>query len=159
MIRVKTCFVAEGVVTDRDTSQVSAFGILENVQADSYPLSVQKLAFFCLWGRVAGDPQRASCEFSITLNGQDIARQGVDIDFQQYFNNRCTIRLDGFTLNEPGIVVFRLAIPGHDIAEWTLEARRAAAAAPGAAGPAGSSRIYDSGEVSVSVGSVSVHRR
>jgi hypothetical protein len=159
MIRVKTCFVAEGVITDRDTDQISAFGLLENLHAESYPLSVQKLAFFCLWGRSSTDPQRATCEFSITLNGKDLVRQGVDIDFQQYLHDRCTIRLDGFALSEPGSVVFRLAIPGHETAEWALEAGRGASGASGTVHAAGSSRIYESNPVSISVGNVNVHRR
>ena len=122
MFRVMTCFVAEGVITDRDTGQVSVFGLLENLQAESYPLSIQKIAFFCLWARAADDPQWATCELSITLNGQDIARQSIGIDFQQHFHNRCKLLLDGFALSAPGTVVFRLAIPGHETAEWTIEA-------------------------------------
>jgi hypothetical protein len=160
MIRAKTCFVAEGVITDRDTDRISAFALLDDVQAASYPLLIQKLAFFCLWGRTSTDPQRLTCEFSITLTAQDIVRHGLDIDFQQYLHNRCVIRLDGFTLKEPGVVVFRLAIPDHDIAEWTLEVVRTASTSTlGTVGPTGPSRIYDSGDVSISVGGASVHAR
>ena len=158
MIRVKTCFVAEGVVTDRDTDQISAFGLLEHVEAASYPLAIQKLAFFCLWGRASTDPQLASCEFSVTLNGKDIVRHGVNIDFQQFLRNRCTIKLDGFVLNEPGDVTFRLAIPGHDTAEWTLEAGRSAAETQGA-GPRPTRPVYDSGQYSMSPGDRNLHRR
>jgi hypothetical protein len=158
MIRAKTCFVAEGVITDRDTDRISAFALLDDVQAASYPLLIQKLAFFCLWGRTGMDPQRVTCEFSITLNGQDIVRHGLDVDFQQYLHNRCVIRLDGFTLNEPGVVVFRLAVPDHDTAEWTLDVvRTASTSTPRTVGPTGSGRIYDSGNVSISVGGANVH--
>ena len=157
MIRAKTCFIAEGIVTDRDTDRISAFALLEDVQAASYPLLTQKVAFFCLWGRTSADPQRVTCEFSITLNGRDIMRHGLDVDFQQYLHNRCVIRLDGFTLNEPGVVVFRLAIPGHDTAEWTLDVvRTASTSTPRTVGPTGPSRIYDSGNVSISVGGAGV---
>ena len=152
MIRVKTCFVAEGVVTDRDTDQTSAFGLVEGVQAETYPLAIQKLAFFCLQARTPGDPQRVTGEFSLTLNGRDLARQSVDIDFQQLLQNRTTIRLVGLTLSEPGELVFRMAIPGHDTAEWTMQASRAAAGALGAMGSTGPSRLYDSGQVSISLG-------
>ena len=159
MIRVKACFVAEGVIIDRDTNQISAFGLLDNLQSDTYPKSVQKLAFFCLWTRTSGDPERVTCKFSVTQNQRDIARQDIDIDFQGHLYNRCNIRLERFALNEPGTVVFRLAIPGHDTAEWTMEASHTAAAEPGAVGPTGSSRIYDSGNVSISVGGANVHAR
>src|SRR5262249_31775031 len=117
LIKAKVCWVAESVVTDQDTGQVSTFGIMEEVQPQDYPLPIQKLAFFCLWEREATDPQKCRAEFSITLNGQELARQSVDIDFQHYLRDRTTIRLNGFVISVPGNIAFRLAIPGHDIAE------------------------------------------
>ena len=59
MIRAKTCFLAEGVTTDRDTGQVSAFRLIQNLRTAAYPAAVPKIAFFCLWERADADPSRS----------------------------------------------------------------------------------------------------
>ena len=159
MIRAKTSFVAEGVTIDRETNKVSAYGLVEYLRTEAFPLYFQKLFFFCLWERENGDPERCRAEFSMTMNGRELARQGVDIDFAQLPRNRCVVRIDDFSVGEPGTVAFQLAIPGHGSAEWWIDVRHAPPAAPGPVGASGAGVIYESQTVSLSVGSVNVHRR
>ena len=162
MIHAKTCFVAEGVTIDRDTNQVSAHNLIEDIEASSYPLLIQKLAFFCLWERARDDPAQCRSEFSITLDGEDLLRQPIDIDFGQFLRNRCTSRLEGFTLAKPGTIVFRLAIPDHDAAEWSVTAGLTAPVASGhGAGPrsGGSRNLWQSETVTKSFALESFHRR
>lgn len=159
MIRVKTCFVAEGVVVDRDSNQATAYSIIEDLLTPSYPLFLQKIAFFSRWDRTSSDPAQCRAEFSLTHDGQDLSRQFIDFDFGESLRTRCTIRLDGLSLARPGTVVFRLAIPGHEAAEYAIHAETTPSTSPGTVGPTGPSRIYDSGQVSISVGTVNVHRR
>ena len=149
MIRAKTCFLAEGVTTDRDTGQVSAFRLIQNLRAAAYPVSMPKFAFFCLWERDDADPSRSLSEFSITLDGQDVTRQPVDIDFGQQLTNCCTIWLADLEIAGPGHVVFRAAISGHGAAEWSLAAGIVAGAPPA---PATSHHVYDFGPVLISAG-------
>jgi len=150
MIRAKTCFVAEGVTTDRDTGQVSAFHIVQNLRAAAYPVSVPKVAFFCLWERDVADPSRSVAEFSIALDGRDVTRQPVDIDFGQQLMNCCTIWIADLEIAKPGHLVFQAAIPGHVAAEWSLAAGIFAGAPLPA--PATSRQVYDLGPVSISAG-------
>lgn len=124
MIRAKVCFAAEGIATDRDTNQVSAYSLVEHVEAPSYPVVVQKIGFFCLWERTLADPAQCRAEFSITLDGEDLMRRQVDIDFGTFLSSRCTIRIDGFALKQPGAIVFRISIPGHETAAWAVTASR-----------------------------------
>ena len=150
MICAKTCFLAEGVTTDRDTGQVSAFRLIQNLRAAAYPVSVPKVAFFCLWERDGADPSRSLAEFAITLDGRDLTRQPVDIDFGQQLMNCCTIWIADLDIGAPGHLVFQAAIPGHGAAEWSLAAGFVAGASPHA--PATSHHIYDFGPVSISAG-------
>ena len=152
MICAKTCFLAEGVTTDRDTGQVSAFRLIQNLRAAAYPVSVPKVAFFCLWERDGADPSRSLAEFAITLDGRDLTRQPVDIDFGQQLMNCCTIWIADLELAAPGHVVFQAAIAGHGAAEWSLAAGIVAGASPPA--PATSRQVYDFGPVSISAGNV-----
>jgi hypothetical protein len=161
MIRTLICFAAEGVITDAETRQVSAFGLLENVQASSFPVALQRIALFCMWERALTDTPECGVELSVTLNGQEIARQIIDINFAQFLRTRSTIRFEGVTLAEPGNLVFRLALPGHDVAEWVVTVNRAAPTAPGPVGATAagaSSRVYESQPVSVAIGKVNFHR-
>jgi len=150
MVRAKTCFLAEGVTTDRDTGQISAYRLIQNLRAAAYPISVPKVAFFCLWERAGADPSRARADFSITLDNRDITWQFVDIDFGQQLMNCCTIWIADLELGAPGHVVFRAAIPGHGAAEWTLDAGIVAGAAPIA--PATSQHVYHLDAVSTTNG-------
>lgn len=159
MIRAKICFVAEGISIDRETNQVSAFGLVESLQADAFPLFFQKLFFFCLWERENSDPAHAHADFSVTMNGREIARQSVVIDFEQLPRNRCIIRIDNFSVSEPEKVGLRLAIPGHAVAEWSLEARHAAASAPRPVDESRQGLTYESRNISISLGHVNVNRR
>ena len=152
MICAKTCFLAEGVTTDRDTGQVSAFRLIQNLRAAAYPVSVPKVAFFCLWERDGADPSRSLAEFSITLDGRDLTRQPVDIDFGQQLMNCCTIWIADLDIGAPGHLIFQAAIPGHGAAEWSLAAGFVAGASPPA--PATSRQVYDFGPVSISAGNV-----
>jgi len=156
MIRAKVCFVAEGVSIDRETNLVSAFGLLETLHPDSYPLFLQRISFLCVWEREGTDPQRCRGEFSITLDGQDISRQSIDIDFLHHLRNKTTIRLNGFVVSQPGNIVFRLAIPGHDQAEYVVIAGPAtpAARAPDTTGAWPSNPLYETGPVSVAFGHI-----
>ena len=159
MIRAKACFVAEGVVTDRETNQVSAFGLMENVQATGFPVVLHRAVLLCIWERLPTDPSEFRYELALTLNGRELERKIIATGFAEALRTRTTIRFEGLTLTEPGNVVFRVAIPGHDVAEWVMTATAASHAVSGAAGAAGRSHVYDSGQVLVSVGGANINRR
>jgi hypothetical protein len=128
MIRAKLCFAAEGITTDRDTNQVSAYSLVEHVEAPSYPVVMQRVGFFCLWERAPGDPTQCRAELSITLDGEDLLHRPVDIDFGAFLSTRCTIRIEGIVLRQPGALVFRLSVPGHESAAWAVAAGRSGSA-------------------------------
>jgi hypothetical protein len=121
MIRQKICFVAEGVLIDSHTGQASAFNILEGIQAGGFPLFIQKSAFFCLWERDDTDASQYRAVFTVTLGNEEIARQNLDIDFLEKIRNRSIVYLNGIVIPRPGLVVFRLSVPEHATAEYTIE--------------------------------------
>lgn len=132
MIRAKVCLVAEGVTLDHETGLATAFCIQESVKPPAYPSAAQKMTFFCLFEREPSDPSRVSGEFTIALGAQKIAECAIDVDFLQFRSNRMSLRVEGLVIPAPGALSFRLALPGHTAAEYTIRAD--APAAQGAAG-------------------------
>ncbi len=162
MIRAKACFVAEGVAVDRDTNQVSVWGLVERLDASGYPVGIPKVTFVCLWERTLADPAYSTADFLVAVDGRQLVRQQVAVDFGAGLAHRSTIRVEGLTLEHPGNVVFGLAIPGHVAAEWSV----IAAAAPLAVGSeprvggasAATTRVWDSGQLTTPAGSVTIAR-
>jgi hypothetical protein len=148
MIRAKTCFVAEGVTTDRDTGQVSAFRLVQNLRSAAYPCRCRSWLLLPV-GAYRADPSRSRTEFSITLDGRDITRQAVDIDFGQHLMSCCTIWVADLELGAPGHVVFQAEVPGHGAAEWALDASVVSGAARSRPHVA---QVYDFGPVSIGSG-------
>ena len=60
MARLEYFLVAENVVIDRQTNQVSAFNILEDLSAPSFPARIPKAVALTLWCTETGDQDRAS---------------------------------------------------------------------------------------------------
>lgn len=115
VIRQKICFVAEGLSIDNATNQVSAFGIMEGVGAESFPMFVQKLAFFSLFEREPGDPAQVRGEFTVSLGDEILLRQATEFDFGAGRRTRTVFRLMGLVVPRPGNVVFRLVLAGQTV--------------------------------------------
>jgi hypothetical protein len=49
MIRSLLCVASEGISVDRDSGNVSVFGILEQITAPQFPVLLQRLAMLALW--------------------------------------------------------------------------------------------------------------
>ena len=160
MIRAILCFVAEGVSIDRDSGQFTAYAVIERLAASAFPLLVPRLAFFCLWERAGTDSQVPHAGLSVSLNGQVLAHQEIPIDFEQYLRTRCAIRLDMLTITEPGSLVFKLTVPDHHTAEWAIDilATEQAASVIAASDLRPTRPLYESQPVSISAGTLSVHR-
>jgi hypothetical protein len=158
MIRCKLCFAAEGVTTDAETRQVSAFGLLEDVQAPRFPVTLPRIVLLVMWERAVSDAPEWSAELVMALNGREIIRQVVDINFMQVLRTRSTVRVEGASVSEPGRLVLRLGIPGHDTAEWAINVDFAAQAGAGSAAVPASRPIYESQPVSMVVGPANPHR-
>jgi len=155
MIRCKLCFAAEGVMNDAETRQFSVFGVIEDLQAPNFPATLPRLTLLTMWERSISDAPKWGAELSVSLNGQElIARQIVSLDFAHLLRTRATIRLEGLQVTEPGRLTLRLAIPGHDTAEWGITVGLAppAGAAVGVAVPAAVKPMYESLPVSMTFG-------
>src|SRR5262249_50951794 len=107
----KACLVAQGVVRDADTDVISIYSILEGVAAEGFPLYLGNISFFCLLEKAAAEPNAFTGTFSITLGGEELVSQQVNLDFGGRHRNRVVIRVPGTELPNPGDLVFRLNIP------------------------------------------------
>lgn len=122
MIRSQLCLVAESVIRDADTNNVSVINILEGITAEGFPVLVQRLAFFALLERDASDTEQTSGQFTTTFNGKTLQEVKIDLNFQGKLKNRVTVNVRGLIIPEPGIITFSLTLSTGATASYAVEA-------------------------------------
>ena len=121
MIKPTLCAVAESVSVDGETNVTSILGLLEQIQAESFPVLMQRMTFIVFYVRDAGDPTELRGEFTVTIGNQTIVMQAVNVKFLDTLRTRVVVKLVGMTIPQPGKLKFRLALPGVDDAESETE--------------------------------------
>ena len=70
MIQLKLLLCAQGVVRDADSNNVSAFNILESIQAAGFPMFIQQLDILALLDGVTRMGRSTRCTFASPLTGR-----------------------------------------------------------------------------------------
>jgi hypothetical protein len=120
MIRCKLCVLAENVVQDSQTNNISVFGIFEEIVPQGFPFFLTKIAFFALWERDSTDSETYVAEFSVTLNDQRLHTASININFTGARRHRSIVNIQGFVIPQPGQLVFTLRIQDGPEATCTL---------------------------------------
>jgi hypothetical protein len=123
MLRSTLCLVAEGVIRDAETNNVSVYNILESITAQGFPLFLSKLGFLAVWEKETTDPIIYRANFSITLNEQQLYAQDIPLDFQNNIRLRSIITVQGVVIPQPGQMNFRLTTESGQVANFTLTAQ------------------------------------
>jgi hypothetical protein len=116
MIESKLALLAEGISIDQESNQVSILNMLENLAGESFPLFIQRVVFFALFGREDADPSQHQAVFSITVGDRELVRQALQIDFADKKRTRAVVRMGAIVIPQPGSVVFKFVV-------GTVEAR------------------------------------
>ncbi len=120
MIRNVVSLVAEVVIREAETNNISVINIIDNITAQGFPLFMSRLAFLTIWEKETADPNAYRTIFSIALNEQNLHTQEINIDFQGHLRHRQIVTMQGLVIPQPGPVIFRLAIDGGPEATFTL---------------------------------------
>jgi len=110
MIRGRLCIIAENVVRDAETNNISVINIIEELHAQGFPLFAPKVVFFVLWERELTDPPIYHSEVIVTINEQRLHTGPVEIDFREGRRHRSIITILGLVIPQPGQLTFSLRV-------------------------------------------------
>jgi len=112
MAHMEFFIVSEELSVDQQTNRLSLFNVLEQIAAPNFPAMLLSAAAVSLWVADPGDDER---DFQCTL--RIIPQGGEHSDFTTNFTfrsrrHRVIQRVQGFPLNEPGVLRFEVLLNG-----------------------------------------------
>jgi hypothetical protein len=103
------CLAAAGIIRDADTNVISAYNIIEQITAQSFPFLMPEMHVLCVWKKEDGE-DNIQCQFRVTLNGNVLHDVPSTITFGNSYAYRSIIRLLGTVITGPGVLRFEFTI-------------------------------------------------
>lgn len=123
MIKTKLMLCAESVVRDVDTNTVSAFNLIEEISAPGFPLFVPKLTVLAILERDAADPTAPSAELVMTIDGLQLHKSPVRVEFQDKLRTRAIITYGGVPIPKPGPLIIEMQVAGGETTQVSIAVR------------------------------------
>lgn len=124
MIQPKLFFCADNAALDGRYNTISAFHILEEVGAATFPLVVPRLAIIGMFSREETDPINIELQLQVTLGAAQLLVASVPLNFAHQLRTRAILELNGFLLPTPGLVVFSLRHGESLLTSWSIRANQ-----------------------------------
>lgn len=124
MAHMEFFIVSEELSVDQQTNRLSIFNVLEQVSSPNFPSMLIAAVAVSLWVAEPGDDER---DFQCTL--RIIPPSGDQREFTTNFTfrsrrHRVIQRLQGFPLNEPGVLRFEVLLNGEYQARHEVDVER-----------------------------------
>ena len=115
-------FIAEGIVIDAKSNNVSAFNILEVISSVGFPLFIQKIFFFNLLEK--GDNETEEITLLVKNNEEELFRQRTTIKFNKNIRHRNIMEIAGLAIPSPGILSFEIHHKDEIIGTYSIEVKK-----------------------------------
>jgi hypothetical protein len=121
MARLELFVVSESVSVDQQTNRLSLFNVIEQVASTKFPSVLPAAVAVSMWMADAGDDVRDfQCTLRFTLPN------GKQHEFASNFKfrarrHRVIQRVEGFPLNEPGMLRFEVLLNGEYVASHEVD--------------------------------------
>lgn len=122
MVTAKFMIAAEGVILDSDTKAVSIFSILEDVQAEGFPVFIQKMSLFVVLERAEADSANQEFKIKISLGDIEIGVSPVAVNFQDKMRSNTIIRMYGIVIPSPGLLAATVLDGDRVLCNYTINA-------------------------------------
>lgn len=122
MVTAKFMIAAEGVILDTDTKAVSIFSILEDIQAEGFPVLLQKISLFVVLERAEADSTSHEFTLKISLGDIEIGAHPVAVNFQDKMRLNNIIRMYGLVIPNPGLLAATLLDGNRALCRYTINA-------------------------------------
>lgn len=124
MAHMEFFIVSEEISVDQQTNRLSLFNVLEQIAGPNFPLVLFSAAAVSLWVAEPGDDER---DFQCTL--RILTPNGDQRDISTNFRfrgrrHRVIQRLQGFPINEPGMLRFEVLLNGEYQASHEVDVTR-----------------------------------
>jgi hypothetical protein len=104
MIIPKLLLVADTVITDRESNNVSVINILEEITPIGLPLLIPKVSVLSIFDREETDPEEFASTFRLTMGDMNIFTQEIPANFNGMLKFRQSLIIGGLFINRPGII-------------------------------------------------------
>ena len=121
MIVCKLAVCGETVVLDKESNNASVINILLHMQAQDFPVIIQKFGCVFILGRDEGDPETPDTSLCITIDDDELHTVPLAIDFQDKPTSTILVKLHGVVFPRPGIATVRILLKGEEIGRWEFK--------------------------------------
>jgi hypothetical protein len=124
MARLEFFVVSEGMSVDQFTNRLSLFNILEEVASPIFPFVLPSAVVVSLWMMEAGDDERDfQCMLRVTM--PNVAQREFPANFKTSSRRHRVIQsIQGFPLNEIGVLRFEVLLNGQHAASHEVDIKR-----------------------------------
>lgn len=114
-------FVAQGVIRDAETNNVSAFQILEQLNSAAFPIFFHEVGFIAFLKK---DPDGGDVEplkFSVKNNKDVIHEMEVEANYRGLGKTRIVVSISGLVIPNPGTLQFSLSSGEHIVSNYVVD--------------------------------------
>ena len=119
-MQIKLFLCADSASIDSRQNTISAFHILEQINAPGFPVVVPRIAVVMLASREQNDPSVVELHLQILLGVQQLFDGPVPINFNQQLLTRAIIDLQGLLLPGPGELRLLLKEADDVLESWAV---------------------------------------
>lgn len=120
MIKVKLFLCADNAALDSRYNTISAFHILEDLNAATFPVAVPHLAVVGMFSREENDPSTLDLQLQFHLGPQQLFATPLTINFAHRLDSRIVAEMTGLVVPSPGSLVFALRNGEALMASWSV---------------------------------------
>lgn len=106
MITANWVLVARGATIDRDSNQMSIFGVVGDLNAEGFPLLLGDIAVCASFRREASDPSEYKIDLKCRYDSKLLFSGSALVNFQDKFANNLVVSIKGVIVHGPGKMEF-----------------------------------------------------
>lgn len=111
---------AESVVRDAETNTVSVFNMIDELGATGMPAGIPKLSALFVLENTTIEQAPLDGHVTFTLDGKELNKIPVKVDFQDKFRTRVIVVIEGIVLQEYGVLTVSLDVEGQPGGQWDI---------------------------------------
>lgn len=108
MLTIKFALLANSVVIDSSTSQLSIFNIIEEIQSPKLPSAISNVTFLAIIEKLKNDAHEHELKIAVFLNTKKLGESIFNINFVGNNRNRTIMNIPLIPLIEYGDIVFKI---------------------------------------------------